>query len=463
MIKWYLHTQLDLEKEGISMSQYMRVLWAMFYKFLGAGLVFVTAVMTANYVGPAGRGFLSSMTANLAMYSPVVGSFSEYIPYGINKRKQQPSEVFTTVLYYCFVFVLILFAAALLATPFFWHDLINLVPSKAMTWWIAGMIGPFALFHVCVTRLILGLNELEWLNRLNTLQSLLAIPLFFLALTLPDEQNEKVVWAMFAWLASYVVTASISAVVAVKKGKVSLVPKPVQDLRTEIFKYGNQLAGSRLLTQLNYRVDYFFVLYMISVEAAGIYSVAVTVADMLLFVSMSLLQVVVTRVSALEEKDSSLLTARTFRHTVVILLFSLIFFYLVMPSVIILAFKEDFATALTPFYILLPGVAMLGLAQVLTNFFTNQLGQPKVLIRLEMISIFTNIILSFLFFGVFHMGAEGMALAKTSGFAIIFLIAIIYFCRATGYPFWKMFVLQEDEIQQYKNLFGKVTGKLRGK
>lgn len=445
------------------MSQYMRVLWAMFYKFLGAGLVFVTAVMTANYIGPAGRGFLSSMTANLAVFSPVVGSYSEYIPYGINKRKQAPSDVFTTALFYCFVFVMLVFAAALVVTPLFWDDLVNFVPTTQMTWWIAGLTGPFALFHVFVTRLILGLNELEWLNRLNTLQSLLAIPLFYLALTLPDDQNAKVVWAMYAWLASYVLTSVISAVVAVKKGKVSLVPKPVNNLRQEIFKYGNQLAGSRLLTQLNYRVDYFFVLYMISVEAAGIYSIAVTVADMLLFVSMSLLQVVVTRVSSLEEKDSSLLTARTFRHTAVILFFSLIFFYLVMPSVIILAFKKDFAASLTPFYILLPGVAMLGLAQVLTNFFTNQLGQPKVLIRLEMISIFTNVLLSFLFFGGFHMGAEGMALAKTSGFAIIFLIAIIYFCRATGYPFWKMFVLQQDEIQQYKNLFGKVAGKLRGK
>ncbi|TCP55634.1 O-antigen/teichoic acid export membrane protein [Tumebacillus sp. BK434] len=445
------------------MSQYMRVLWAMFYKFLGAGLVFVTAVMTANYIGPQGRGFLSSVTNNLAVYSPVVGSYSEYIPYGINKRRQPPSDVFTTALFYCFLFVLALFVAALAVTPLFWDDLMNLVPSEQMTWWIAGLAGPFALFHVFVTRLILGLNELEWLNRLNTLQSLLAIPLFFLALTLPDEQNEKVVWSFFAWLASYIVTASISAIVAVKKGKVSLVPKPVKGLSKEIFRYGNQLAGSRLLTQLNYRIDYFFVLYLIGVESAGIYSVAVTVADMLLFVSMSLLQVVVTRVSSLEEKDSSLLTARTFRHTAVILFFSLILFYLVMPYVIRYAFGEKFEPSLAPYYILLPGVALLGLAQVLTNFFTNQLGQPKVLIRLEAVSILSNVILSLLFFGVFHMGAAGMALAKTSGFAIIFLIAIIYFCRATGYPFWKMFVLQQDEIQQYKNLIGKVAGKLRRK
>ncbi|WP_157729603.1 oligosaccharide flippase family protein [Tumebacillus algifaecis] len=445
------------------MTSYMRVLWALFYKFLGAGLVLITAIMTARFLGPEGRGFLTTITNNLAIYSPFVGAYSEYIPYGINKRKQSPAKVFSTTLFFCFLLVSVIFLVALLVTPWFWETFWQGKPTEAMAWWIAGLAAPFALLHVYVTRLVLGLNELQWLNRLNTLQSMLIIPLIIAACTLPTEYGDKVCFTFIAWLASYVLTSLISAVVAVKKGKVSLWPKADRSLLKEVFRYGNQLAGSRLLTQINYRIDFYLVLFLIGVETAGIYSVAITVADMLLFVSSSLLQVVLTRVSSLEEKDSSLLTARTFRHTGVILLASLIIFYLLMPTVIRLAFGEKFEPSLVPFYILLPGVAMLGLANVLTSFFTNQLGQPKILIRLEAVSVVSNVVLTLFFYGLLHFGAAGMALAKSTGYLIIFSIAVFYFCKATEYSPRKLFVLQPDEIGQYKNLLGKLTSKLRKK
>jgi O-antigen/teichoic acid export membrane protein len=445
------------------MSPYMRVLWALFYKFFGAGLVFLSSIITAAFLGPVGRGFLTAVTNNLAMYSPVAGAYSEYIPYGINKRKHPPGEVFSAALVYYLFFFAVVFGVALLATPWFWQSFDAGEPSKAMTYWIAGLVAPFALFHVYVTRLVWGLNQLEWLNRLNTVQPLLFVPMVFWAVTATGDEGYKTIFAFLAWLTSFFLTSCISAYVAVKHGKVRLLPKRKTPLFKEIASYGNQLAGSRLLTQINARIDFFFVFYLISIETAGIYSIAVTVADMLLFVSSSLLQVVFTRVSSLEERDSTLLTARTFRHTGVIMIASLLFFYTVMPNVIKLAYDERFEPALGPYYILLPGLALLGMTNVLTTYFTNQLGRPKTLIYLETVSIFSNITLTGLFLAGLKWGAQGIAAAKTGGYTIIFLVALIYFCKTTGYPVWKMFVLQEDEIGQYKKLLAKIFGRLRQK
>ncbi len=445
------------------MTPYMRVFGAMLYKFFGAGLVFISSVLSAAFLGPEGRGLLTLVTNNLAMYSPVAGAFSEYISYGINKRKHSPRAVFSTALVYCLGFVTVVFVAALIATPWFWDSFWQGQPSQSMTWWIAGLVAPFALFHVYVTRLIWGLNELEWLNRLNTVQSLLFIPMMLTAVLWSDDLGYRICFVFVAWLASFVLTSLLSAYVAVKKGKVSLRPKVEAGIRKEIFTYGRQLAGSRLLTQINARIDFYLVMFIIGAKAAGIYSIAVTVADMLLFMSSSLLQVVLTRVSSLEEKDSILLTARTFRHTGVIMAASLLLFYLVMPYVIVIAYDERFVPALDSYYILLPGMALLGMTNILTTYFTNQLGKPRLLIFLEGTSILTNISLTLLFVGGLHWGAEGVATAKAIGYSIIFLVALIYFCKATRYPIFQMFVLQPDEIAQYKNLIGKIAGRLRKK
>lgn len=450
------------DKEGnLFMTSYLHVLWALIYKFFGAGLVFLTSVITARYLGPEARGYLSILINNVQLYSPSVGALSEYMPYGINKRKHDTQAVFATSMWYYAWSAVLFVGIALIGTPWLLHGFGTFDQKSTLTAWIALLVAPFVLFHIYVTRLMIGLNEQQWLNRLNLVQSALFLPAIIIGILLTPEGEDSIFYAFAAWVISFVLTSIISAIAAVKRGKVSLLPRADTLIRKEIWSFGLQLIGSRLLTQINYRVDLYLVFLFLGASTTGVYTVAVAMADMLLLVSNSLLQVVLTRMASLEEGDSVQLTARTFRHTAVIMIATAAFFALTIPFVIVPVFGAEFEPAIKPFLILLPGVALLGTAAVLTAFYTNQLGKPRVLMVLEVVSIAVNVIVSLILLP--RMGELGTAWAKTIAYGSVFLITVLLFCRATNYPVRKMFVLQAEEIRQYKSLIAKVLGRVRKK
>ena len=101
------------------MTPLMRTVWALFYKFLNSGIAFATGIITARYLGPTGRGYFTNTMTYVNYYSPVIGSFSEYMPYGINKLKHEAQPVFSAALYFCFLLSGLLFGVAILGTPWF--------------------------------------------------------------------------------------------------------------------------------------------------------------------------------------------------------------------------------------------------------------------------------------------------------------------------------------------------------
>jgi O-antigen/teichoic acid export membrane protein len=440
------------------MNPMRRVIDALFYKFFLAGLNFAVSILTARFLGAAGRGYLTVTINNVSAYSPVFGAFSEYIPYGINKQKHSPQIVFSTALWYCGLLTGVLFIAALVLTPWMLHGFGPFSQKDTLTAWVAGLVAPFALFHVYVTRLIWGVNELEWLNRLNTVQAFMFIPLLVLGIVFRHHGYDLTYYAIIAWLVSYILTSIIAGIVAVKKANVKLIPRVDRSIRREIFDFGLKLAGSRLLNQANYRIDVYMVFFLLGAAHTGVYSIAVTVAEILLFVSGSIQQVVLTRISSLNVDDSTQLTARTFRHTAVVILFSYVGMLITMPYLIRLAYGKEFTGAITYFFILVTGVALTGMASNLTTFFTNQLGRPAVNSYLEAISIVVNVAMSFLLLP--HFGEEGAAWAKLCANVSMFIFSIGYFGYVTKYPIYKLFYLQPDEIDQYKSLFGKIKARL---
>jgi O-antigen/teichoic acid export membrane protein len=443
------------------MSPMMRVIGALLYKFFGAGLQFIITWMTTNMLGAAGRAYLTMTSIHLSVYSPVIGAFSEYIPVGINKNDQDPKRVFGTALWFAMTLAGIVFGATLLLTPWLWHGFGPFAAEKTQSFWVAGLAAPFAMFHVYVTRLIWGLNELEWLNRLNTLQQLLYIPLLLVFIFLGKGEMGKALFAMGAWWLSYMLTSCISAYVTAKKYGISIVPRVDKLIQKDTFQYGIQLVGARMLTITNARIDMYLVFFFIGDTETGVYSLGVTIAEMLTMISGSILQVVMTRMTSLDAKNSTQLAARTFRHTTVIILVIVAAWYLIVPYMIRLLFKPEFEASIHAFRILLPGIALLGIADVLRVYITNQLSRPRVVMYLEGATIAVNVGMSFLLMP--KIGYLGTSWAKFSAYAVTFLFTTLYFSRASGYPYWKLFVLQEDEIRQYKNLYAKVMARLRRK
>ncbi|KEO83574.1 flippase [Tumebacillus flagellatus] len=444
------------------MTPLMRIFWALFYKFFLSGISFVTSIVTARYLGPTGRGYLTNTQTYFSYYSPVIGTFSEYIPYGINKKKRDPQAVFSTSLQYYAVLAGLLFVLALLGTKWLWNGFWDIDPLATRGAWIVGIMAPFAMFHVYVTRLMWGLNELEWLNRLNTVQAVVFLVLMLLdVFVLRPQELSQTISVIAAWFGSYVLTSLFSLYVVRRKTNFRISLRGDREIRRETMSFGLQLVGANLLWILNARIDFQLVFWLLGPTNMGVYSIAIITAELLNVLSSSVLQVVLTRMSTLEEKDSTLLTARTFRHTAVVVILSVIGMYTVMVWVMELAYGAKFEAATPIFRIVVPGIALYGLTTVLTTFFNNQLGRPRVTTLLQAVSILTNVVVSVLL--IPHFGMVGSAWAKTAAYLTMFLVSAYSFGRLTGYPVRKLFYLQPEEVEQYRTLFRKIRAKLQRK
>lgn len=441
-------------------SPLMRVIAALLYKIVLAAINFAISLITGRYLGAAGRGYYTNTTVYLMYYSPVIGSFSEYIPYGINKRKQDPAVLFSTVLFFYMICAGALFITAVAGTK--WMLQGGIFGWDAMTTrgiWVAGLLAPFAMFHVYVTRLMWGLNELEWLNRLNTVQAVIFLSMLIgVVWGIRPGHDHDAPFVIGAWFLSFVVTSMFSAWVVFNKVKIKVRSRLDHDMFRDSLRFGSRLIPGNLLNALNNRIDISLVWGILGASHTGIYGVAVTSAEMLNIISSSILQVVLTRVSSLDEKNSTLLTARIFRHTAVILLVSGIGMYIFMPYIISL-YGKDFEASKLNFAILLPGVALFSLASVLISFFNNQLGKPQITTVLQIVSILTNVVLSVILLP--RIGENGSAVAKTTAYTTLFLVTTVYFCYAAKYPFYKLFYLQADEWEQYKTLLKKIANRLK--
>lgn len=443
------------------MSPMLRMIWAFGYKLLLAAVSFSISLITGRYLGPAGRGFYTNTTTYFVYIQPVVGVFADFIPYGINKRQHDPQKVLSTTLWFCLIWSLPIFLLALLGTNWMLAGFWGIEKEITIGIWAAALLSPFAMFHIYITRFVWGLNELEWLNRLNTVQGafLLTLLLLLLVVMRPAEDT-AVYWAIGSWYASFVLASLLSAFVVSRKLNYKLSIKPDPAIRRETFSFGMRMMVGNIIIALNNRIDITLTGAMLGLEALGIYSIALASAEMLNMVSNSIVQVVLTRIAKLDQKDSTLLTVRIFRHTAVIVFVSALGLSLIMPFLISL-YGPEYATSLTPFYILLPGTALFSLGMVLIQYINNQLGRPQVMSVMQTLSILTTVSLSLLLMPKF--GAEGTALAKTLGFTTFFLAVTGYFAYATKFPFFKLFLLTGEEIGQYRDFLRKLLNRLRRK
>jgi Na+-driven multidrug efflux pump len=94
-------------------------------------------------------------------------------------------------------------------------------------------------------------------------------------------------------------------------------------------------------------------------------------------------------------------------------------------------------------------------------FFNTQLGKPQVTAMVQVCSIVVNVAVALLLMP--QLGELGSAWAKTAAYVTMLLTATGYFAYKTRYPWWKLFVLQKEEREQYKAVLTRVLGKVRGR
>jgi O-antigen/teichoic acid export membrane protein len=383
-------------------------------------LSLVSGAVVARWLGPVGKGQLA-----LAMLVPSVlalllgGGLGAANIYFLGSRHLGLQRLTANSIGFGLLASL---AGVTLALPF--------VATGALERWMPGVPAalillalvalPLTVLSSCLSGLLLGLQRILAVNRIQLAQNALSTGLL---VALVGGIGGGVAAAIAAFLLAAAGALMAQALLVRRLGG-RLAPRLERDTLAPALAYGWRAQAGAMLQFFNYRLDVFIVNYLAGVEQVGIYGVAVSLAELLWQWPNAVGLVLFPRVSASDPRETNRLTPRVLRWTLLLTLAGALALTLVGPMVIRTIFGARFAGAYVPMLILLPGVVLLGGGKVLTSAIAGR-GHPGLnsinAAAALVVTLGGNLLL------VPRYGISGAALASSVAYTLNFLLAVFFY------------------------------------
>jgi O-antigen/teichoic acid export membrane protein len=208
--------------------------------------------------------------------------------------------------------------------------------------------------------------------------------------------------------------------------------------------YGLRGHAGVLFSQLTYRFDQVLVTRMLGIEAQGLYSIAVLLAEKLGHIPASVQLVLFPRVSGLSSEEANRLTPRACRLTLSAALLAAAFLFALGETLIRLFYSEAFLGSLPAFHALLAGTVALSLTRPLSGDLSgrNRRLAPTIATAAAFL---VNLALDLLW--IPRHGIVGAAWASTVAYALQSALLVAVFWRVTGVGPRALFVPTREDLR----------------
>jgi O-antigen/teichoic acid export membrane protein len=190
-------------------------------------------------------------------------------------------------------------------------------------------------------------------------------------------------------------------------------------------RFGCQICLSSLAGFLIYRIDLAILAYMVSAEDLGLYLIAVALAEKLKLLPKSISGAFLPRL-ANELSDRQTQVPMVFRYTTIVSIVSMLAVGLIGVPAIIILFGKAYTGSILSFLFLLPGVACLGGATVLSSDSLTR-NKPKYSVWIGYTMLAGNVVLNLIF--IPKIGIAGAAIASSityAGSAVMWMFCYKY-------------------------------------
>lgn len=197
--------------------------------------------------------------------------------------------------------------------------------------------------------------------------------------------------------------------------------------------FGAKGYGANALALLSTRLDLLVLSAVASAAAVGHYAIAIAVTGVLWLIPSALSEVLFPRIAALSASGArdmrSFVEDKSLRHTVLLVLLALPILTAPLLALVVPIYGSGFRPAIELALILLPGVALMGVAGVLSATIVGR-GKPEYSLYSALIVTPLTLIAYVLLIPA--LDARGAALAKTLSYVASFALAVYFYRRATG-------------------------------
>jgi len=213
------------------------------------------------------------------------------------------------------------------------------------------------------------------------------------------------------------------------------------------FAYGAIAWASTLFAFLHYRVDQIMIKQYLGATDLGVYSIAVTIAELLFLLPISINTALTGRLYNLAENDDGRATiARTSRISMTI---CLALCMLAVPAAFLIPYiyGYPYAQATQVMLVLLPGLLLACLPKILSPWFFST-GRPRVHLRITLGCLILNLVLNFFLIPIWQI--LGAALASTISYLCYGSYYLIMLKVSEGFSISELLIPQPGDLAFFK-------------
>lgn len=414
---------------GASVAQSMAVTFVGNGVYLALGLA--TGVLSARLLQPEGRGEVGIVVA-WSLTTQLIAGFGikDSATFLLARRKLDARPVMTASLSMSVLFAVLGIVAAQLLVPVGMQSQSGAFQETARRFLL--MIAPMLLTHT-LWGVLAGQQRFVAAALLRVGQPfLLAVGL--VALWATDSVTVERVLLAHALGWSLVCLITFAALV-----RDLGVAAPTRRASRELLSYGLRVHGQSLGTLANVRLDVMVMPAVLGAAEIGLYVVAVSAASVIMPLFAQLKTVLFPVAAGAGDARSQQLLASTLRITVLGSIAVAATVGVFAPFLVEFVYGADFAGAVAPLRLLLPGIVAWSSAAILGSAL-NASGRPGAASAAQFIGVPITVV--GLFVTLPTLGIEGAALTTSFAYTVVCIVQVVMLRRSGGLDLRRTFSLQ---------------------
>ena len=416
----------------------------------------VSSVVIARALGPVGRGEVAAAAVGPALVVAFLSvGFGIGNVYFLSKREVQPAAALGSALVVSVGTSVIGIAIYLIGASAFRTSLLHDLQVPFVL--VGALLIPASLFGRNILSVAQGLRRMALWNLASLISAAAVVALYVVTLVLLH------LGALSALVA--IVVATVLSVVIPAAWLWKLFPNWSFDLRfaTRAIRFGCIGEAGNVLQLLVYRLDVLLVTALLGFAAAGTYTVAFTLSEILWQVPNAAGLILFPRVAS-GRGDTTAITARLVRLTLALLLIEGAVGAVLAPVLIPWIFSSRFEQAVSAFWLLLPGGVLLGMGKLISANLAGR-GRPGLPSVGSAIAFVLTVSLDLSL--IPRLGINGASIASSIAYTASTLFVLIAFVRLTGIGWAHLLVVQPEDWrftlrevrQQVHSLLGLVRAR----
>ncbi len=334
---------------------------------------------------------------------------------------------------------------ALATLPAFEGDVLRAAPGDLLR--IALLALPLRLVATLAGSVLYGRHAFRAYNLILAAQSLLAVALVVLIVGVLAAGVAGGIVAYLAMLAAGTVAVLVLLHRVVRRA--TDVGSPVS--ARGLLGYGLRLYPASVGNFFGYRADVFLLGWLVgSASQIGIYSVATSLAELVFNVPDSVSTVLFPRMASSERAEADRLAPAMSRLTIVATVAAAVALAPVAYLAILLLLPP-FLDGIPALFILLPGIASLSVAKVLTSYLSGIDVLAPVAVA-SVVSLGVNVAVNLVTIPTW--GITGAAFASLISYSLYAALMVVAASRAAGAPIRSFLIPGRDEV-------GRLSGAVR--